>query len=262
MPGRAGRCAVRDPVAVGAPRPGRAAAMPLLDDTRARRPRPGIGRRRSRRRPARRRWRLMRAPPTPPGDVLEGRSAPHLTALFKASQCSARRRTRSWSASTTASRRRDRVGRLDAGTLVIRLVPGRRARPATLVVGRVKAIAETGNCGDFCLTLLVPLEDFGKKEQNIYAMRYSVPEKSQEPSLKVSANGRCGYHHERCRATPARREPVRDRSRVRTSNWCRPRPSWTTRLPPRKPIRPRSFRLPRRSTCSAPTSARSATAGC
>jgi hypothetical protein len=28
-------------------------------------------------------------------------------------------------------------------------------------------------------------EDFWKKEQNIDAMRYSVPEKSQEASLKV-----------------------------------------------------------------------------
>jgi hypothetical protein len=32
---------------------------------------------------------------------------------------------------------------------------------------------------------VVVVKDFEKKEQNIDAMRYSVPDKSQEPSLKV-----------------------------------------------------------------------------
>ncbi|MDX6377680.1 MAG: hypothetical protein QOE98_1983 [Gaiellaceae bacterium] len=82
---------------------------------------------------------LMRRRATPPGEISKADLRSHLLALFKASRCA--------SPSDLAL-----VGiyhqvpggaigsvAVDAESLVIRLVPGRRARPSTLVVGRVKA---------------------------------------------------------------------------------------------------------------------------
>jgi hypothetical protein len=82
---------------------------------------------------------LMRRRPTPPGAVSKDQLRSYLLALFKASRLSS-------PAALELVGIYDRVPggaigsvAVDAGSLVIRLVPGRRARPTTLVVGRVKA---------------------------------------------------------------------------------------------------------------------------
>ena len=81
----------------------------------------------------------MRRRPTPPADVPKVDLRAHLTALFKASHCASPsdlalagiyHRIPGGAVGSVA---------MDAETLVIRLAPGRRARPATLIVGRVKA---------------------------------------------------------------------------------------------------------------------------
>ncbi len=82
---------------------------------------------------------LMRRQPTPPGAVSKDKLRSHLLALFKASRLGS-------PAALELVGIYDRVPggaigsvAVDGGSLVIRLVPGRRARPTTLVVGRVKA---------------------------------------------------------------------------------------------------------------------------
>jgi len=81
---------------------------------------------------------LMRRRPTPPGDVPTADLRAHLTSLFKASRCASPsdlalvgiyHRVPGGAVGSVA---------VDAETLVIRLATGRRARPATLIVGRVK----------------------------------------------------------------------------------------------------------------------------
>jgi hypothetical protein len=82
---------------------------------------------------------MIRRRPTPPGAVSKADLRAHLLALFKASRCSSPsdlglvgiyHRVPGGAVGSVA---------MDAETLVIRVAPGRRARPATLVVGRVKA---------------------------------------------------------------------------------------------------------------------------
>jgi hypothetical protein len=82
---------------------------------------------------------MMRRRATPPGDVSKADLRSHLLALFKASRCASPsdlalvgiyHRVPGGAVGSVA---------VDAETLVIRLAPGRRARPATLIVGRVKA---------------------------------------------------------------------------------------------------------------------------
>lgn len=82
---------------------------------------------------------LMRRQPTPPGAVSQDQLRTYLVALFKASRLAS-------PAALELVGIYDRVPggaigsvAVDAGSLVIRLVPGRRARPTTLIVGRVKA---------------------------------------------------------------------------------------------------------------------------
>jgi hypothetical protein len=82
---------------------------------------------------------LMRRQPTPPGAVSKDQLHTYLVALFKASRLAS-------PAALELVGIYDRVPggaigsvAVDAGSLVIRLVPGRRARPTTLIVGRVKA---------------------------------------------------------------------------------------------------------------------------
>ena len=133
----AGRRAVRDPLAVGAPRPGRAAR-----DAPAGRHRGGA------RGPHRAAADRARPPVVAGADATAADAArgvskdqlrSHLLALFKASRLGS-------PAALELVGIYDRVPggaigsvAVDAGSLVIRLVPGRRARPTTLVVGRVKA---------------------------------------------------------------------------------------------------------------------------
>ncbi len=82
---------------------------------------------------------LMRRRPTPPGAVSTDQLRSYLLALFKASRCAS-------PAALELVGIYDRVPggaigsvAVDAGSLVIRLAPGRRGRPTTLIVGRVKA---------------------------------------------------------------------------------------------------------------------------
>ncbi len=82
---------------------------------------------------------LMRRRPTPPGAVSKDQLRSYLLALFKASRLAS-------PAALELVGIYDRVPggaiasvAVDAGALVIRLVPDRRARPTTLIVGRVKA---------------------------------------------------------------------------------------------------------------------------
>jgi hypothetical protein len=81
---------------------------------------------------------LMRRRATPPAEVSKADLRSHLLALFKASRCASPsdlalvgiyHRVPGGAIGSVA---------VDAESLVIRLVPGRRARPSTLVVGRVK----------------------------------------------------------------------------------------------------------------------------
>ncbi len=82
---------------------------------------------------------VMRRRPTPPGAVSKTDLRSHLLALFKASRCASPsdlalvgiyHRVPGGAIGSVA---------MDAESLVIRLAPERRARPATLIVGRVKA---------------------------------------------------------------------------------------------------------------------------
>lgn len=82
---------------------------------------------------------MMRRRPTPTGQVSKDDLRAHLTALFKASRCVSPadlalvgifHRLPGGVVGSVA---------MDGETLVIRLATGRRAHPATLVVGRVKA---------------------------------------------------------------------------------------------------------------------------
>lgn len=82
---------------------------------------------------------LMRRQATPPGAVSKDQLRTYLLALFKASRLAS-------PAALELVGIYDRVPggaigsvAVDGGALVIRLVPGRRARPTTLIVGRVKA---------------------------------------------------------------------------------------------------------------------------
>jgi hypothetical protein len=82
---------------------------------------------------------LMRRRATPPGDVSKADLRTYLMALFKASRCPS-------PSDLTLVGIYDRVPggaiasvAVDAESLVIRLSLGRRGRPTTLIVGRVKA---------------------------------------------------------------------------------------------------------------------------
>ena len=73
------------------------------------------------------------------GDVSKANLRSHLLALFKASRLRRRRRLELVGIYDRVPGGAIGSVAVDAGSLVIRLVPGRRARPATLIVGRVKA---------------------------------------------------------------------------------------------------------------------------
>ncbi len=82
---------------------------------------------------------VMRRRATPPGDVPTDHLRSYLLALFKASRCASPsalelvgiyHRVPGGAIASVAA---------DTESLLIRLVPGRRGRPTTLVVGRVKA---------------------------------------------------------------------------------------------------------------------------
>ena len=82
---------------------------------------------------------LMRRASTPPGAVSEVQLRSYLLALFKASRC-----TSPTALELVGIYHRVPGGAIesvavDAGSLLIRLDPGRRGRPTTLVVGRVRA---------------------------------------------------------------------------------------------------------------------------
>lgn len=85
---------------------------------------------------------LLRRRPTPPAAFPPAQLREHLVALFRSSRCSA-------PSDLTLVGIYEKVPggaigsvAVDGDTLVVRLVSGRRTRPATLVVGRVKATQE------------------------------------------------------------------------------------------------------------------------